>query len=230
MFSKIAESIFVPSGDKAVCIPEFCGDDMLSVNVASPADAQALAEQLRAGGDWREVVSGIDSVVVQFDATAITIENARQRVADELARGIVPIKRSDVLVEIPVVYGRDFGPDFDEVCELTGLSANELIALHTGQEYRVDLVGFTPGFVYIGGLDDVLHVPRRKQPRQHVEAGSVGIADGRTGLYALSGPGGWPLIGRTTFKLFDPRAAEPFPVRAGMRIRFVSISAAEAGL
>jgi len=110
------------------------------------------------------------------------------------------------------------------------LSANELIALHTGQEYRVDLVGFTPGFVYIGGLDDVLHVPRRRQPRQHVEAGSVGIADGRTGLYALSGPGGWPLIGRTTFKLFDPRAAEPFPIRAGMRIRFVSISAAEAGL
>jgi allophanate hydrolase len=220
----------VPSGDSEAQTIEFCGDDLLSVDVASPADAQALAEQLRASGDWREVVPGIDSVVVQFDATAITIDIASQRVADELAQGIVAIERPDVLLEIPVVYGGESGPDFEEICEQTGLSATELIALHTGQEYRVDLVGFTPGFVYVGGLDDALHVPRRKQPRQHVVAGSVGIADGRTGLYALSGPGGWPLIGRTTFSLFDPHAEEPFPVRAGMRIRFVSISAAEAGL
>ena len=90
--------------------------------------------------------------------------------------------------------------------------------------------GFARVYCYQCGHDYLLHVPRRKQPRQHVEAGSVGIADGRTGLYALSGPGGWPLIGRTTFRLFDPQAEEPFPIRAGMRIKFVSISAAEAGL
>ncbi len=220
----------MPSGDNAAGRLECCGDDLLSIDVASPADAQALAEQLRASGDWREVVPGIDTVVVQFDAAATTIDIARRRVADELAQGIVAIERPDVLLEIPVVYGGDFGPDFDAVCEQTGLSATELVALHTGQEYRVDLVGFTPGFVYVGGLDDVLHVPRRKQPRQHVAAGSVGIADGRTGLYALAGPGGWPLIGRTTFRLFDPHAEEPFPVRAGMRIRFVSVSADEVGL
>jgi len=230
MFLRTAGSIFVPSGDNAAGTLEFCGDDLLSIHVASPADAQALAEQLRASGAWREVVPGIDSVVVQFDAAAVTINIASQRVADELAQGIVATKRSDVLFEIPVVYGGDFGPDLEEVCEQTGLTAKELIALHTAHEYSVDLVGFTPGFVYVGGLEDVLHVPRRKQPRQHVEAGSVGIADGRTGLYALPGPGGWPLIGRTTFKLFDPHAEEPFPVRAGMRIRFVSVSAAEAGL
>ncbi len=220
----------MPSGDKPAGTVEPCGDDLLSIDVASPAEAQALAEQLRAGGAWREVVPGIGSVVVQFDAAAIMIDVASQRVADALAQGIVAIERPDVLLEIPVVYGGDFGPDFDVVCEQTGLSAEELIALHTGREFPVDLVGFTPGFVYVGGLDDVLHVPRRKQPRQHVEAGSVGIADGRTGLYALSGPGGWPLIGRTAFKLFDPHAEEPFPVHAGMRIRFVSVSAAEAGL
>lgn len=220
----------MPSGDNAACKIECCGDDLLSINTADPAEAQALAEQLRASGAWREVVPGIASVVVQFDAIDVTIDVAMRRIADEIKHGIAAVERPNVLLEIPVVYGGDFGPDLDDVCERTGLSADELIALHTGQEYRVDLVGFTPGFVYVGGLDDLLHVPRRKQPRQHVEAGSVGIADGRTGLYALSGPGGWPLIGRTTFRLFDPQAEEPFPIRAGMRIKFVSISAAEAGL
>ena len=82
----------------------------------------------------------------------------------------------------------------------------------------------------MGGLADALRIPRRKQPRQCVAAGSVGIADGRTGLYALAGPGGWPIIGRTTFTLFDPQAKDPFPVRVGMRIRFIAVSAAEAGL
>ncbi len=220
----------MPSGDNAAWTVELCGDDLLSIDVASPAEAHALAEQLRAGSDWKEVVPGIASVVVQFDASTITGDAAKQRVVDELAEGIAAVEMSDVLLEVPVVYGGDFGPDFDEVCEQTGLSAKELVALHTGQEYCVDLVGFTPGFVYVGGLDDVFHIPRRRQPRQHVEAGSVGIADGRTGLYAMAGPGGWPLIGRTTFKLFDPHAEEPFPVRAGMRIRFVSVSAAEVGL
>ena len=217
-------------GDKEAGTIEFCGDDLLSINVASPADAQALAEALRASGDWSEVVPGIESVVVQFDATAITIEEVNKRVGELLAKGVPPLESLDVLLEIPVVYGGDFGPDFDDVCIQSGLSAEELIALHTGSEYRVDLIGFTPGFVYVGGLDDKLSVPRRKEPRQHVPAGSVGIADGRTGLYALPGPGGWPLIGRTTFILFDPAADEPFPVRAGMRIQFVAIGAVEAGL
>jgi allophanate hydrolase len=207
-----------------------CGDDLLSIELGLAEDAQAFAEQLRATGDWMEVVPGIDSVVVQFDATVRTIEAASRQIAAELAKGYSAKAQTDVLLEIPVVYGGEFGPDFDAVCEQTGLSAEELIALHTGQEYVVDLVGFTPGFVYVGGLDDALRIPRRKQPRQRVEAGSVGIADGRTGLYALAGPGGWPLIGRTTFTLFDPQAKDPFPVRAGMRIRFVAVTAAEAGL
>jgi allophanate hydrolase len=203
---------------------------LLSIELGLAEEAQAFAEQLRATGDWMEVVPGIDSIVVQFDATVRTIEAASRQIAAEVAKGYSAKALTDVLLEIPVVYGGEFGPDFDAVCEQTGLSAEELIALHTGQEYVVDLVGFTPGFVYVGGLDDTLRIPRRKQPRQRVEAGSVGIADGRTGLYALAGPGGWPLIGRTTFTLFDPQAKDPFPLRAGMRIRFIAVTAAEAGL
>ncbi len=220
----------MPSSDSEMRRVRSCGDDLLSIELGLAEVAQAFAEQLRATGDWMEVVPGIDSVVVQFDTTVRTIEAASRQIAAELAKGYSPKALTDVLLEIPVVYGGEFGPDFDAVCEQTGLSAEELIALHTGQEYVVDLVGFTPGFVYVGGLDDALRIPRRKQPRQRVEAGSVGIADGRTGLYALAGPGGWPLIGRTTFTLFDPQAKNPFPLRAGMRIRFIAVTAAEADL
>lgn len=220
----------MPSSDSKTRTVRSCGDDLLSIELGLAEEAQAFAEQLRATGDWMEVVPGIDSIVVQFDATVRTIEAASRQIAAEVAKGYSAKALTDVLLEIPVVYGGEFGPDFDAVCEQTGLSAEELIALHTGQEYVVDLVGFTPGFVYVGGLDDTLRIPRRKQPRQRVEAGSVGIADGRTGLYALAGPGGWPLIGRTTFTLFDPQAKDPFPLRAGMRIRFIAVTAAEAGL
>lgn len=216
----------MPSTDNAEYPVTISGDDLLSIEVGSPAEAQSLADALRQGDDWREVVAGISSVAVQFDAAAVSLDDARQRIENALAKGISPLELSDVLLEIPVVYGGEAGPDFDDVCEQTGLKAEEVIALHTGREYRVDLVGFTPGFAYVGGLDDKLNVARRDSPRQRVEAGSVGIADGRTGLYALPGPGGWPLIGRTAFRLFDPSADNPFPIRAGMRVRFVSISAA----
>lgn len=218
------------SGDSGSDAVEICGDDLLSVAAASPMQAHALAEQLRASGKWREVVAGIASVVVQFDATVTTAHEASQQVAAVLAEGLSPVRRPEQLLEIPVVYGGDSGPDFDAICQQTGLSADDLIALHTSVEYRVDLVGFTPGFVYIGGLDDKLNIPRLTEPRQHVAAGSVGIADGRTGLYAVAGPGGWPIIGRTAYKLFDPGADNPFPISTGMRVRFVSLSAAEAGL
>jgi len=220
----------VLSDDSAKNVIEAFGDDLISIEVAGPAEAHALAAALRESGRWREVVPGMASVAIQFDAAEMAVENARQTIEEVLAKGISPLGLSDVLIEIPVTYGGDFGPDFDEVCHQSGLSAEELIALHTGKEYRVDLVGFTPGFVYIGGLDDKLNVARRDSPRQCVEAGSVGIVDGQTGLYALPGPGGWPLIGRTNFRLFDPDADDPFPIRAGMRIQFVSVSKAESGL
>ena len=223
-------STYVPSSDNTTHTVRSCGDDLLSIELGAAENAQAFAEQLRATGEWMEVVPGLDSVVVQFDATAITIEAASRQIAAELAQGYSAKALTDVLLEIPVVYGGEFGPDFDAVCEQTGLSAEELIALHTGQEYVVDLVGFTPGFVYVGGLAEALRIPRRKKPRQRVEAGSVGIPDGRTGLYAFAGAGGWPLIGRTTFTVFHPKAKNPFPVGAGMRIRFIAVTAAEADL
>ena len=202
-------------------------DDLFAIAAASPRDAQALAAQIRSSGSWLEVVPGIDSVVVRFDAVAIPVSDAEASLEIMLREGVEPLTASDTLVEIPVVYGGEYGPDLDELSRKTGFSIDQVIALHTGQEYEVDMVGFTPGFAFIGGLDDRLRVPRRSEPRQRVPAGSVGIADGRTGLYAMASPGGWTLIGRTPLKLFDPVARQPFALQPGMRVRFRAIAAEE---
>lgn len=206
-----------------------CVDDLMSLSVDSPPDAQALAEHLRKDNVWVEVVAGINSVVAQFDASAIDAARAQRRIDDMLADGIPPLPCQEELLDIPVVYGGEHGPDLEDVCRELGLSLDEFVALHSGTDYRVDMIGFTPGFAFIGGLDKRLNVPRREQPRQRVEAGSIGIADGRTGLYALASPGGWSLVGRTPRALFDADAANPFSVRAGMRIRFIPIRAGEFG-
>jgi KipI family sensor histidine kinase inhibitor len=205
-----------------------CGDDLFSIAVKRPEEAQALARRLRETGAWLDVVPGIDSVVVRFDILAKPAEDARKAIEATLQKGVEPIKHESDLVEIPVIYGGQAGPDLDELSERTGLTQDEIVRLHTGREYRVEMVGFTPGFAFIGGLDERLRVPRRKEPRQQVPAGSVGIADERTGLYALASPGGWTLIGRTSYPLFDATAERPFALEPGMRVRFRAVADEEA--
>jgi len=200
-----------------------CGDDLISIDVSSPAEAQVLAERLRATGDWFEVVGGIDSVVLRFDAATHDPDFVVRKAHETTSLDAPVVMKSVDVVEIPVCYGGEFGPDFDAVCAMLKLSGEELIALHAGHDYTVDMLGFTPGFAYIGGLDERLCVPRLREPRVSIEAGSVGIADGRTGLYALPGPGGWVLIGRTSYPLFDATADHPFALKAGMRVRFVAV-------
>ncbi|MFQ5609937.1 MAG: 5-oxoprolinase subunit PxpB [Woeseiaceae bacterium] len=208
---------------------EIAGDDLLSVAAADVQTAQAIAARLRETGAWLEVVPGIDSVVVQFDALTRDSNEAIRDLGRLLEGGVADIEFPDTLVEISVVYGGEFGPDLAGVCEVLGITPDEFIGMHTSKQYRVELVGFTPGFVYVGGLDERLHIARRNEPRQHVPAGSVGIADGRTGLYALQSPGGWQIVGRTMQTLFDPAGDDPFPLRAGMRVKFLAIDAPEAG-
>ena len=198
------------------------GDDLISVSVADPAAAQALAAGLRDTGLWIEAVAGIDSVVVRFDNAALSRHAAREQLAESMATDFKRAEKSNTLVEIPVMYGGEGGPDLSAVCETLGLTQQEFIALHSG-EYTVDMLGFIPGFAYIGGLDARLEIDRLPQPRQFVPAGSVGIAGGRTGLYALPGPGGWPLIGRTSCTLFDAQSDQPFVLDAGMRVLFTAV-------
>lgn len=202
-------------------------DDLLSVTASGPEHAQAIAAHLVDSGHWSEVVAGIDSVVVRFDAASVDGAVAKSQIAESLSGELEPVTRSGDVVEIPVVYGGEYGPDLEGLCRDLGLSKNEFIELHAGREYCVDMVGFTPGFAFVGGLDERLRVPRREEPRQHVEAGSIGIADGRTGMYAVASPGGWNIVGRTPYRLFDARAADAFPIRAGMRVRYKAIPSAE---
>jgi len=126
-------------------------------------------------------------------------------------------------VEIPVCYGEDFGPDIATVAEGHGLTLNDVIEIHTKPTYLVYMIGFTPGYPFLGGLDERLHTPRRGTPRTLVPAGSVGIANAQTGIYSIDSPGGWQLIGKTPVKLFNPQKRNPFLLKAGDLLRFKAI-------
>lgn len=130
-------------------------------------------------------------------------------------------------LEIPVCYGGALGPDLDQVAAHCGISEAAVIDRHTVAEYRVFMLGFTPGFPYLGGLDPTLATPRHATPRPKVAAGSVGIAGNQTGIYSLDTPGGWQIIGRTPRRLFDATAEEPCLLRPGDRLTFLPIDEAE---
>ena len=204
-----------------------CGDDLVATDCPDTRSAQALADHLRGSGDWLECVAGIASCVAQFDLAAMTAEQAEQRLLAALHSVPAVRDRESELVEVPVCYGGDHGPDLEDVCRLLGMDRDAFIDVHAGNEYRVDMLGFTPGFAFIGGFEAARAVPRRPQPRVRLEPGSIGIVGGRTGIYTLPGPGGWQIVGRTPLRLFDADAEQPFRFRPGMRVRFVAISEAE---
>lgn len=149
-------------------------------------------------------------------------------VQEMLAQAQAPTADSaPTLVEIPVCYGGQFGPDVEEVARHAGLSVADVIRLHAQAEYVVAMVGFAPGFPYLAGLNNELATPRKAQPRPRVPAGSVGIAGPQTGIYSIATPGGWQLIGRTPRRLFRPEQEQPSLLRAGYQVRFVPITDAE---
>jgi inhibitor of KinA len=220
----------MPSADDPVASasPVYtCGDDLVAVECVDTRSAQALADHLRDSGEWRECVAGIASCVAQFDLALVSAEEAAQRL--QWAVQTVPEVRDAAaeVIEVPVCYGGDHGPDLDNVCDLLAMDRDTFIGHHTGSEYPVEMLGFTPGFAFIGGFDAAQDVPRRPQPRVRLASGSIGIAGGRTGIYTLAGPGGWQIVGRTPLMLFDAGAEQPFKLRAGMRVRFVAIDAGE---
>jgi inhibitor of KinA len=130
-------------------------------------------------------------------------------------------------IEIPVAYGGPMGPDLDFVAHHNRLSTEEVIRLHTATDYLVYLLGFTPGFPYLGGMATQITSPRLAEPRSRVPAGSVGIGGDQTGIYPIESPGGWRIIGRTPLKLFDLSRESPFLLRAGDSVRFRSITSDE---
>ncbi|RFU62076.1 5-oxoprolinase subunit PxpB [Peribacillus glennii] len=128
------------------------------------------------------------------------------------------------VVEIPVCYGGEFGPDLEHVATINGLTAEEVIKIHSSGDYLVYMIGFAPGFPYVGGMPENIAAPRRESPRLKIPARSVGIAGEQTGIYPIETPGGWQLIGRTPLELFQPQAEPPSLLRAGDKLRFRPIS------
>lgn len=128
-------------------------------------------------------------------------------------------------VEIPVCYGGKYGPDIRFVAEHNSITTDDVVRIHSRAEYQIYMIGFTPGFPFLGGLPKKLYTPRLETPRSFVPERSVGIANNQTGIYPVASPGGWQLIGRTPIKLFDPESSKPFLYKAGDRIKFTPISA-----
>lgn len=164
----------------------------------------------------REFTMGYASVLLEFgDGTPAPDEILKM--LQSSAAGEPPSGRR---VEIPVIYD---GEDLEEVARRTGLSAADVVSRHAGRNYHVWLLGFSPGFPYLGVLDEVLHLPRRGTPRPRIAAGSVAIAGAQTGIYPAESAGGWHVIGRTPRKMFDPGRNDPFLLRPGDTVRFVAV-------
>jgi KipI family sensor histidine kinase inhibitor len=180
--------------------------------------AIALAAALKKRRDVRQAVAGHASVTVQFDPDQIT-HDALAAAIKRLASKRPPMQEPGRLHRIPVVYD---GPDLGAVAAELRLSTQQVIEMHGRPIYRVFLVGFVPGWAYLGPLPDELVLPRRPVPRTHVPAGSVAIAGQQTGIYPLASPGGWHLIGRTSVRLFLPDSDPPSLFRAGDRVKFFS--------
>jgi KipI family sensor histidine kinase inhibitor len=169
-------------------------------------------------------VPGYASVLVPFDPDLVPEEAVRSLLGAALRRATGgPARAPGPLVEIPVRYGGRDGPDLAEVADRTGRSEADVVGLHAGREYRVYLVGFVPGFPYLGVLPEELDLPRRATPRVRVPAGSVAIAGRQTGIYPFASPGGWHLIGRTDTLIWDARRDPPALLAPGARVRFVPV-------
>ena len=181
-----------------------------------------------------DLVPAFVSIVVHYDplvAAREGIGRPYERVASFLRERLTGLAVEALepprVVEIPVCYGGELGPDLDDVARMHGLSPDEVVRLHSEPEYLVYMIGFMPGFAYLGGLPERIATPRRKTPRTAVPAGTVGIGGRQTGVYPLVSPGGWNLIGRTPLKIFDIARAEPTLLGTGDRVRFRPMTRAE---
>ncbi len=212
------------AGDRGLLVEYGEGiDPVINSKVRSMA---AVMEQSAPEGVL-EIIPTYRSLLLVYDPAVTNptlLKEALRRLEQRLGEiRIAPPKT----VEIPVCYGGEFGPDIEYVAQFNNLSVQEVIRLHCEPEYLIYMVGFTPGFPFLGGLPEALHTPRLETPRTLVPEGSVGIANAQTGIYPVASPGGWRLIGRTPKKLFAPQRANPFFYQAGDRIKFFPISAKE---
>lgn len=194
------------------------------ISPAAHAVVLRLTESLRHLSGVINVHPAYASILVDFDPLALARVSLRRTAEDLLATAETAPLPQTRTIDIPVAYGGDYGPDLQSVAELTGRTAEEVIAIHSGADYLVYFLGFSPGFPYLGGMPQSIAAPRLETPRRHVPAGSVAIGGKQTGVYPLASPGGWRIIGRTPLRLFQPDADPPALLRMGDHIRFVPLA------
>ncbi|MCX8998373.1 5-oxoprolinase subunit PxpB [Rhizobiaceae bacterium BDR2-2] len=212
-----------------------CGDGALTVELSREIDTQTNARVIAFAQDIetspiegvREVVPTYRSLMVIYDPAVVRGRALAGQLLDRLkALGTVRQPRPRVF-SVPVRYGGPVGQDLEALAEMKGMTGEDLIALHCAALYRVYMIGFAPGFAYLGGLPERLHTPRLSVPRQRVEAGAIGIGGRQGNINSLPGPSGWRFLGQTPVRLYDPLRAEPFLLKAGDTIRFRPIDAAQ---
>ena len=209
---------FLPAGDSAILI-QF--GEKIDVQINQKAHALATFLQNNPIQGIGETIPGYCTLLVHFDlryTSYMEIMNfLRQKAPQE---NFLP-KPDPRRIKIPVVYGGHYGPDLDFVAQHNHLTSEEVIRIHSSSIYLVYMIGFTPGFAYLGGLDESIATPRVQNPRKHVPAGSVGIAGMQTGVYPIDSPGGWQLIGHTKKILFDPHQNPPCLLAPGDEVVFI---------
>ena len=220
----MADIRFLLTGDTSLTV-EFGNEISESINGKIRAFSIALTQSKIPG--IVELVPTYRSLTVHYDPSLILHDALVQQMQGLMGQlDQIQIPPSQVL-EIPVLYGDEMGPDLDFVAQHNGKTPEEVIAIHTSTEYLIYMLGFTPGFTYLGGMSDSIATPRLKTPRVKIPAGSVGIAGSQTGVYPIDSPGGWQLIGRTPVRMYDPERETPILPKAGQYIKFRAIDQQE---
>lgn len=210
------------------------GDSALLIELPQQIDRHinarviALAERLqrRCGAAIRDAVVGYATLTIYFDPLVVDgawLEAEVRDTAADVDDGAAS-EGGSAVIDVPVCYGGEFGPDLADVATFGQCTPDDVIARHSDAAYRIYMVGFVPGFAYMASVDPRIAAPRRPAPRSSVPAGSVAIAGGQTGIYPSVTPGGWNIIGRTPVKPYDPSRRNPFLFRAGDTVRFRPVS------
>lgn len=212
-----------------------CGERAVTVEFGDTIDPDVNDAVIRLGAaldaapfdGMVETVPTYRSLLIVYDPLVVRGRAVERQVADRLS-GEGPAPAPPRRWRIPVHYGGAAALDLENLADEKGMTPDALIALHSGADYRVYMIGFAPGFAYLGGVPERLHTPRLTTPRQHVPAGAIGLGGQQASINSVAGPSGWRFIGQTPVRAFDPRRADPVLFRAGDRIAFYPVSADEA--
>lgn len=216
--------MFLPAGDCALTV-EFAKEISEQASQRVRALAQALKEAPIPGvAEW---VPTYRSLLVCYDPEIISLRRLTMKLRRLMAREGPAGETKKRVFTIPVCYGGSYGEDLPFVASHAGLSPEKVVAIHSLVDYRIFMLGFLPGFPYLGGLDPRIHTPRLSTPRTRIPPGAVGIGGGQTGIYPMASPGGWQLIGATPLRLYDPKREKPILYEAGDYLRFVPIDEGE---